>query len=116
MRNPKYNLGLCGSELRNIIKNGDESLESCINTLEALKKCYETIQGKVTEDEWCDMEDSCAMLEADIEILKLEDDAEREYRLRDVLYTGDNPALSCVNSNLNFFYNLCDRYRIFIPF
>lgn len=115
MRTWQHSLNPTGSILRQTINNGNEDLQSCKDTLEALKTCYEQIKRLVSEEEWSFYyEDAFDNVVGDLEILNEPDDAKREDRLLDIGYDGYNPPLEMVNNELRTFYDLCDEHSIWI--
>lgn len=63
---------------------------------------------------WEEISEEYRTVRQHIDILSIEDEAEREERLLDENFDGHNPALECVNDDLRIFYNVCDDYRIWI--
>lgn len=110
----KYDLKSFGKELRQCINEGGEDLESCRKTLRALESCYKLIKSKVSEDDWEEISEEYRTVRQHIDILSVEDEAEREDRLLDEDFTGYNLALECVNDDLRVFYNICDDYSIWV--
>lgn len=109
----RYKLDHSGKTLRETINNGDEGLESCKATLQSLKNCYDQIK-KMVKNNWYNFECEYESLEYYIDVLNNPNESEREDALFDSGYNGFNPALECVNDNLQTFYDLCDYYRIWI--
>lgn len=110
----KYDLKGFGKELRQCINDGDDGLESCRKTLLALENCYKLIKSKLSEDDWEEISEEYRIVRQHIDILSVEDEAEREDRLLDEGFDGVNPALDCVNDDLRIFYNICDNNSIWV--
>lgn len=110
----RFNLGPFGTKLRGCINDGDEGLESCKKTLDALDKCYAHIKTLVSEDEWEEINMEYETVKEHIAILSIDDEATRQDRLEDEHFYGYNQPLECVNEDLRIFYDLCDDYRIWI--
>ena len=109
----RYKLEFHGKALREKINNGGEDLESCKDTLQALKDCYDQIK-RLVKDDWWNFESDYDSLEYYIDVLNNPDEGAREDALLDGGYNGFNPALECVNDSLRAFYDLCDYYRIWV--
>lgn len=113
MANWKYSIDTHGKILRAAIAYGGEDLQSCKNTITALKDCMDQIKKLVSEEEWFSFEDLYENIESDISLLNIDDDEKRMDTFEKMGYTG-NPPLDIVNNNLAEFYDLCDSYLIWI--
>lgn len=109
----RYHLAT-GIMLRQKINDGEETLESCIETLEALEKCYVEIKSKVPADDWEEISEEWENVKEHIDVLKTESEIERIDMLLDLGYDCYNPPLDLTNDDLRIFYDLCDNYRIWI--
>lgn len=109
----RYKLEFYGKALREKINNGGEDLESCKATLQALKDCYDQIK-RLVKDDWWNFESDYDSLEYYIDVLNNPNANEREQALLDGDFSGENPALDCVNECLRSFYDLCDYYDIWV--
>lgn len=97
---------ISGKLLREAITNGEDNASSAIATLELLKFCYNKIHSKIEEDDWrCDFDWPYEVVSDDIEFLK------EDGNLSDI---GFDSFYDLVNDRLNTFYDLCDKYRIWI--
>ncbi len=113
MKRWRFNLGVVGQNLRTKINDGEEDLNSCIATLEALEKCYCAIKGLLPVDEWEEICEEYDNIKEHLDILKL-DEIERLDKLLGLGFDGYNPPLDCVNDDLRIFYNVCDDLRIWV--
>lgn len=98
----EYDLSTCGKDLRESIDNGDESMESCIATMEKLAACYERIKELVPEDDFeFYFYDAFDMVNGMIHDMKT--------------YPDDDEGIAeSVNECLAEFYDLCDEHRIWV--
>lgn len=111
----KYSLGNVGLELREAINNREDNLESCRDTMQALNRCYERIKNIIDTETWFFFfEDYFENFITDLDILNEPDEIKREDRFLVSRYTGYNSALDMVNNDLKIFYDLCDRWGIWI--
>ena len=109
----KIDLGVVGKSLRGTINNGGDDLESCKNTISALKVCYEVLKSRLSDEDWQYAEGEYDYLQTVEHVLNLEE-ADMEDRLMDLGYSKFNMPLEAVNDLLTVFYDLCDSKRIWI--
>ena len=113
MRKWKYSLITQGKMLRQAIVSGGQDVESCKTTLQNLKNCYDQIK-RLVKDDWWNFISDYESLEYYIDVLNNPNANEREQALLDGDFSGENPALDCVNECLRSFYDLCDYYSIWV--
>lgn len=111
MTNWKYNLNVSGIKLRETIRSGDETVQSCINTLNSLLNCLHELKKKLTKEDY-DWYFSC--IEYSVQEYVAEFHEELDSELEDSMGGFYFYAEYCVNECLDDFYNACDTLRIWV--
>lgn len=112
MANWKYNLNVSGMKLRETIRSGDSTVQSCINTLNSLLNCLHELKNKLTEEDY-EWYFSCMEYSAQEYVAEFQE--EEDLDPENFLYGGFySYAEDCVNECLTDFYNACDTLRIWV--
>lgn len=112
MANWKYSLNAEGRALRETIHEGDNTVESCIHTLQHLLTCLKSLKSKLPDDEYIwYFEDLEMNVESSINEFQEAVGNNFEGFFEEGYYAY---AEDCVNEMLGEFYDNCDFLRIWV--
>ena len=109
----KYELLHDGARLRELTNNDDDSAKNSADVLEQIRCCLRLLKMKLTssdkEDYEQKIEDLIELMDGEPELLRIEDNDERDDRLMDIGYDSMETHLDLVNERIAEFYDLCDE-------